>query len=304
MKLRKLLTLGLIAVMTLTFTACGSKETSDVKEEDTTTGQTTEDTKKEVLEESLEETDTLSGTVVITGSTSVEKILIDMIDEFQAMNPDVKVNYTGTGSSAGIQDAIDGINTLGASSRELKDEEVAEGLTPDVFAYDGIAVVVHPSNEVSDLKLEDLAKIYNGEITNWKEFGGTDSEIVVVSREGSSGTRDAFEELIGLEDAGGLSEGATVIEGNGNVQTNVAGNENAIGYVSFSFINETVKDVTIEGSEATAEQVKAGAYKLSRPFILTYIDENLSKEGRAFLDFAKSAEGQVYVEAHGGIVIN
>lgn len=302
MKLRKVLALGLIAVMTLAFTACGTKESKDTNETESTTEEaenTTEET-----ENTTEETDSLSGTVVITGSTSVEKIIVDMIDEFQAMNPDVKVNYTGTGSSAGIQDAIDGVNTLGASSRQLKDEEVAAGLTPDVFAYDGIAVVVHPSNEVSDIKLEDLAKVYNGEITNWNELGGKDGEIVVVSREGSSGTRDAFEELIGLEDAGGLSEGATVIEGNGNVQTSVAGNENAIGYVSFSFINETVKGLTIDGTPATPEKVKAGEYKLSRPFLLTYIDANLSKEGRAFLEFAKSGDGQTFVEAHGGIVIN
>lgn len=301
MKLRKILALGLIATMTIAFTACGSKESGDTKDTDNKKDETSVEAKEE---NTTEETDALSGTVVITGSTSVEKIIIDMIDEFQAINPDVKVNYTGTGSSAGIQDSIDGTNTLGASSRELKDEEVAAGLTPDVFAYDGIAAVIHPSNEVSDIKLEDLAKIYSGELTNWKQLGGKDSEIVVVSREGSSGTRDAFEELIGLEDAGGLTEGATVIEGNGNVQTSVAGNENAIGYVSFSFINETVKGLTIDGIEATPEKVKAGDYKLSRPFLLTYIDANLSKEGRAFLEFAKSEDGQTFVEAHGGIVIN
>lgn len=301
MKLRKILALGLIATMTIAFTACGSKESGDTKDTDNKKDETSVEAKEE---NTTEETDALSGTVVITGSTSVEKIIIDMIDEFQAINPDVKVNYTGTGSSAGIQDSIDGTNTLGASSRELKDEEVAAGLTPDVFAYDGIAAVIHPSNEVSDIKLEDLAKIYSGELTNWKQLGGKDSEIVVVSREGSSGTRDAFEELIGLEDAGGLTEGATVIEGNGNVQTSVAGNENAIGYVSFSFINETVKGLTIDGIEATPEKVKAGDYKLSRPFLLTYIDANLSKEGRAFLEFAKSEDGQIFVEAHGGIVIN
>ncbi len=275
MKLRKILALGLIATMTIAFTACGSKESGDTKDTDNKKDETSVEAKEE---NTTEETDTLSGTVVITGSTSVEKIIIDMIDEFQAINPDVKVNYTGTGSSA--------------------------GLTPDVFAYDGIAAVIHPSNEVSDIKLEDLAKIYSGELTNWKQLGGKDSEIVVVSREGSSGTRDAFEELIGLEDAGGLTEGATVIEGNGNVQTSVAGNENAIGYVSFSFINETVKGLTIDGIEATPEKVKAGDYKLSRPFLLTSIDANLSKEGRAFLEFAKSEDGQTFVEAHGGIVIN
>lgn len=303
MKLKKLLAFGLIATMTLAFTACGSKGNDTAKDQGTTT-EDQETTTEEASEGTTEGAEGLAGTVVITGSTSVEKILLDMIDEFQAINPDVQVNYTGTGSSAGIQDAIDGVNSLGASSRELKQEEIDQGLTPDVFAYDGIAVVVHPSNEIADITLEDLAKIYSGQITNWKDLGGKDGEIVVVSREGSSGTRDAYEELIGLEDAGGLAESATVVEGNGNVQTNVAGNENAIGYVSFSFINETVKALTVGGIEANAENAKAGDYKLSRPFLFTYKAESLTPETKAFLEYTKTEDAQAYVEAHGGIKIN
>ncbi|ROR26313.1 phosphate ABC transporter substrate-binding protein (PhoT family) [Mobilisporobacter senegalensis] len=303
MKLKKLLAFGLIATMTLAFTACGSKGNDTAADEETKTeeqGNTTE----EASEDTNSDSEGLSGTVVITGSTSVEKILLDMIDEFQAINPDVKINYTGTGSSAGIQDAIDGVNSLGASSRELKEEETSQGLTADAFAYDGIAVVVHPSNEIADISLEDLAKIYSGQITNWKDLGGKDSEIVVVSREGASGTRGAFEELIKLEDAGGLSEGATVVEGNGNVQTGVAGNENSIGYVSFSFIDETVKALTVGGVEANAENAKAGDYKLSRPFLFAYKAESLTPEAKAFVEFTKTDDAQAYVEAHGGIKIN
>lgn len=304
MKLKKLFALGLIAVMTLSFTACGAKggNTTDNAKEDAT-DQAAEETTDENATEETEAAD-ISGTVTITGSTSVEKILLDMVDEFQALNPDVTVNYTGTGSSAGIQDAIDGVNSLGASSRELKQEELDQGLTAEAFAYDGIAVVVNPANKVADLTLEDIAKIYSGQITNWKEVGGTDSEIVVVSREGASGTRGAFEELIELEDAGGLTESATVVEGNGNIQTNIAGNASAIGYVSFSFINETVKALTIGGVEANAENAKAGSYKLSRPFLFAYKSESLTPEVQAFLDYTKTDDAQAYVEEHGGIKLN
>lgn len=300
MKLKKLLAFGLIMSMTLAFTACGSKESNTDKDAATNEQGTTEETSDDAGNES----ENLAGTVVITGSTSVEKILLDMIDEFQAINPDVKINYTGTGSSAGIQDAIDGVNSLGASSRELKEEELSQGLTADPFAYDGIAVVVHPSNDIKDVSLEDLAKIYSGQITNWKELGGKDTEIVAVSREGASGTKSAFEELIGLEDAGGLTESATVVEGNGNVQTNVAGNENAIGYVSFSFIDDTVKALTVGGVEANAENAKSGDYKLSRPFLFAYKEDNLTPEAKAFVEFSKTEDAQAYVEEHGGIKLD
>lgn len=245
----------------------------------------------------------LAGTITITGSTSVEKILLEMADEFMAYNPDVQVNYTGTGSSAGIGDAISGANDLGASSRELKDEEVAKGLETTIFAYDGIAVVVHPSNGVTDLSKDDLLKIYSGKITNWKEVGGKDAAIVVVSREGASGTRDAFEELIGLKDVG-LTDNSTVVEGNGNVQATVAGNENAIGYVSFSFINETVKALTVDGVEPSAEKAKAGDYLLSRPFLFTYKKDKLTDISKAFLDYVVTPEAQAYVDEHGGIRVD
>lgn len=296
MKLKKLVAFGMVATMVFSLAACGKNtSTSETKSTAAETTDASADTQSG---------DSLNGTVVITGSTSVEKIIVDMIDEFQAVNPDVQVNYTGTGSSAGIQDAIDGANTFAVSSRNLKDEETAAGLKTDTFAYDGIAVAVNPENKIQDIKIEDLAKIYSGQITNWKELGGADAEIVVVSREGASGTRDAFEELTGLEDAGGLLESATVVEGNGNVQTTVAGNKDAIGYVSFSFIDDSVKALTLNGVEATSENAKSGEYKLSRPFLFAYQESKLTKEAKAFIDFALSADGQNYVEAHGGIKID
>lgn len=246
----------------------------------------------------------LAGTVSITGSTSVEKILYDMMDEFMAYNPDVTINYTGTGSSSGISDTLTFANDIGVSSREIRAAEKKDELKEVIFAYDGIAVVVHPNNPIKNLSLSDLVRIYNGEITNWKTLGGKDSPIVMVSREDASGTRTAFEELIDLGDAGGLTLNATVVEGNGNVQATVAGNENAIGYVSFAFIRDDVKSVMIDGVEATAENAKEGKYLLARPFLMVYMESKLSPVGREFLKFVVSEEGQNFVTEHGGIRVD
>lgn len=228
-----------------------------------------------------------------------------MKDEFEAQNPDVTIEYTGSGSSAGITDTKSGTNNIGAASREIKDEEKEDALKTEVFAYDGIAIIVNPANEaVKDITEEQLADIYSGKITNWKDVGGNDEDIFVVSREESSGTRSAFEELIKLEDAGGLSGNASVSEGNGPVQAAVAGNENAIGYVSFSFIDDTVKSLTVAGVEPTAELAKSGEYPLSRPFLFCYYDDKVTDAGKAFLEFAISEEGQAAVDNHGGIRVD
>ena len=293
MRMKRVLTATLAAVMVLGMTACGGSDTKDAA--DNTQG---ENTQTEAPAE------TAQGTVVITGSTSVEKIVNEMKAEFEALNPGITIQYTGNGSSAGIKDTIAGTNNIGASSRELKDEEKAEGLTESRFAYDGIAVAVNPANEVQDITLEQLQKIYCGEITNWSELGGKDAEIYVVSREESSGTRSAFEELIKLEETDGLTSNAAVSEGNGPVQLAVAGNENAIGYVSFAYIDDTVKQLTVEGVEGTVENVKAGAYGLSRPFLFVSLDENVGEAGQKFLEFALSEAGQDCVEAENGIRID
>lgn len=256
------------------------------------------------INQNTEDEINLEGTVNITGSTSVEKILYDMMDEFTAYNPDVTINYTGTGSSAGITDTLNFANDIGVSSRELKESEKNSDLKEVVFAHDGIAIVVHPDNPVTDISLEDLVKIYNGEIRDWSSLGGNAGTIIVVSREAASGTRNAFEELIKLEDEGGLTLSTTIVEGNGNIQSSVAGNKNAIGYVSFAFIDESVKTVTIDGGAPTPEEAKAGNYSLSRPFLMVYMESKLSETGRAFIDFAISEEGQEFVKEHGGIGVN
>jgi len=292
-KLKKILGLLLIITTLFTLVACstdneGGKSTKDANAHSNVV---------------IENTEELQGTITITGSTSVEKILLDMADEFMAYNPDVEINYIGTGSSAGIEDSILGVNDIGASSRKLKESELSEGLETVTFAYDGIALITHPENPVTNLTLDQIVKIYSGQITNWNEVGGSDGTIIVVSREGASGTRGAFEELTALEDIG-LTDSATVVEGNGNVQAAVAGNENAIGYVSFSFINDTVKAITVEGVEANALEVKADKYILSRPFLFTYKPEKLTTVTKAFLEYIVTSEAQVAVEQHGGITIN
>lgn len=309
MKLKKV-TAGLLAgMMVLSLTACGSGENQTTEENNSTQATENQNTEADSTEDSSEVKDTasgdISGTVVITGSTSVEKILTEMKDEFCAMYPNVTIEYTGSGSSAGIKDTKAGTNNIGASSRELKEEEQEDALLTEVFAYDGIAVIVNPANEaVNDLTVEQLCDIYSGKITNWSEVGGEDGDIFVVSREESSGTRSAFEELISLEGAGGLTSGAAVSEGNGPVQAAVAENENAIGYVSFSFIDDSVKALTVGGIEATAELAKSGEYPLSRPFLFCYYEDKVGEAGKAFLEFALSEDGQMCVEDNQGIRVD
>lgn len=310
MKLKKV-TAGLLAgIMVLSLAACGSGESQTTEENNNTEVTGNQETEVDSTEDTGDTAEAaasgdISGTVVITGSTSVEKILTEMKDEFCAMYPNVTIEYTGSGSSAGIKDTKAGTNNIGASSRELKEEEQEDALKTEVFAYDGIAVIVNPANEAAkDITVEQLRDIYSGKITNWSEVGGADGDIFVVSREESSGTRSAFEELIGLEDAGGLTSTAAVSEGNGPVQAAVAENENAIGYVSFSFIDDSVKALTVGGVEATAELAKTGEYPLSRPFLFCYYEDKVGEAGKAFLDFALSEDGQMCVEDNQGIRVD
>lgn len=293
MRLKKLLTGAVLTIATLSLVACGGSSSNS------TDSSASGDSGNTQAESSSD-----GSVVTITGSTSVEKIVNLMKSEFEALNPGITIQYTGSGSSAGIKDTIAKTNNIGASSRELTDEEKAENMTETVFAYDGIAVAVNPANEVKDLTLEQLQKIYSGEITNWKEVGGKDAEIFVVSREESSGTRSAFEELIKLDETDGLTSNAAVSEGNGPAQIAIAGNENAIGYISFSYIDDTVKAVTVDSVEPTVENVKNKTYALSRPFLFVSYDDNVSDAGKKFLEFALSADGQACVEKDNAIRVD
>lgn len=287
--MKKLLSLLLLVAMVFSFAGCAT--------EDAETKPEGEDT----IVENDDEVKGLSGTVSISGSTSVEKIGKATAEEFMALNPDVQVTYEGIGSSSGVKNAKDGVTKLGTASRNLKEEEKTWGLTEVTIAYDGVAVITHPSNNMEGLTVNQVQAIYKGEITNWSEVGGEDKEIVVVSREDGSGTRGAFEEIVGFE--GELTKNALIAEGNGNVQTTVAGNPQAIGYVSFTYINETVKPMLIEGVEPTADNVLAEAYPISRPFLMLYKEENIDEATQAFVDFVLSAEGQMIVEEEGGISV-
>ncbi|MPW26005.1 phosphate ABC transporter substrate-binding protein PstS family protein [Alkalibaculum sp. M08DMB] len=243
----------------------------------------------------------LTGEIVGGGSTSTKNIMEATGEEFTAINPDVIFEYNSTGSSDGVKGADEGTYAIGTASRQIKEEEKASNLTEKVFAFDGIAVIVHPDNDIQDITIEQIAKVYKGEIVNWSELGGEDAPIVVVSREDGSGTRGAFEEIIDFEEA--LTADATIGEGNGNVQSTVAGNANSIGYVSFTYIDSTVKALTVEGIEATTENVLNESYKVSRPFVMVYHEENLNDATKAYIEFLMSSEGQKIVESEGGIPV-
>ena len=242
----------------------------------------------------------ISGEINGGGSTSVQKIIDAEGAEFGALHPAVKFTYSGTGSSDGIKNAANGTYSFGCASRELKESEKTD-LTELVFAYDGIAVIVNDENSVEDLTKDQIKAIYTGKITNWKEVGGEDRPIAVVSREDGAGTRTAVEELLDFTEQ--LKPSATVKEGNGNVQSTVSANPNASGYVSITFVDRSVKPLRVDGVEATMENVLNESYGLSRPFLALYNEKNLTPQTRAFLDFIMTDEGQTIVEKNGGISV-
>lgn len=292
--MRKLHLFSLIMVLTMVigiFAGCTSDEEEPRETEANQTTQTADNSDEERLE----------GTVTMSGSTTVLPVAQAIADTFSSVEPGITVNVQGGGSSTGIKDADAGNVDIGNASRELKTEEKEWGLTEHVLAYDGIAVAVHPSNPIADLDKDTVNKIFRGEITNWSEIGGNDAPIIVLGREAGSGTRGAFEEIVGLldktEDGKEISAmvaEALTFDSNGALKTSITTQENAIGYLSLGYLDETVKAVTIEGIEATVENVKSGTYKISRPLLMLTKGE-ISKEAQAFLDFALGDEGQKIV---------
>ena len=271
--MKKFFTLALTAVMALSLlTACGSKDNAsdDNKGEEGGT------------------TAALSGTVSTDGSTSMEKVINSLGESFMAANKDVKFTYNPTGSGSGIQAVTEGRCDIGLSSRALKDDEKASGLVETVLAYDGIAIVVSPENPVSDLDVDTIAKIYTGEITNWKDVGGDDAEIVLIGREAGSGTRDGFESITGTKDACAYRQELT---STGDVINTVSQNPNAIGYASLSAVGESVKALTVGGVKASEATVKDGSYVVQRSFVLVTKERTeLSPAAQAFFDYAISPE--------------
>lgn len=291
--MKKVISILLVLVLALgVFTACSNEEdpaeTSGNNESTTNDAATNEDSGE-----------ALSGIVSTGGSTSVEKVMTALIYQFQEDNPDVTINYEMNGSGDGIKNTISGMYEIGHSSRDLKTDGTEDGLVATAYAIDGIAVVVHQDNEVESLNADQLRDIYTGAITNWKDVGGKDAPITVVTREASSGTRSAFAEIIGLEedDATAIVASATTCDSTGAVQTTVSQNDNAIGYMSFSDVDTTkVKTVQFDGVEISTETLKDDSYKLKREFYLvTKEGATLSAAAQAFIDFVMSDAGQQLV---------
>lgn len=207
----------------------------------------------------------LSGTVTLAGSTSMEKLCEAMSEGFMEANPEITVTVEYTGSGAGIESLTQGSIDIGNASRGLKDGEKEKGVVENVVAIDGIAVIVDKENTVVDLTTEQLASVYAGEVSNWSELGGNDEAIVVIGREAGSGTRSAFEELLGVEDACAYAQ---ELDSTGAVLAKVASTPGAIGYVSLDVVDDTVSSVALNGAPATEASILAGEYLLSRPFVM------------------------------------
>ena len=268
----------------------------------TPTTDPTADTTEPAATEPADSTGEISGNVAANGSTSMEAVILGLQEGFKSVQPGVEIGYTGSGSGAGITGVLEGTCDLGLSSRALTDDEKAQGAVENVIAKDGVAVIVNPENPVTDLTTEQIAQIYTGEITNWSELGGADAEIAVYGRDAASGTRGAFEEILGIEDqCVYLNEYAST----GDVVGNVASNPNAIGYASLSAVDDTVSAVAINGVVPTEETVADGTFAIQRPFVIVTVEgTELSPAAQAFLDYAMSAEAAPVIEAAGVVPAN
>ncbi len=244
----------------------------------------------------------MSGTVTTDGSTSMENVIGALGEAFQNENSGVTFTYNPTGSGSGIQAVQEGRCDIGLSSRNLKDEETTAGLTATVLALDGIAVIVHPDNPVSDLDVETIAKLYTGEIANWKDVGGNDATVVLIGREAGSGTRDGFESITGTAEQCQYRQELT---STGDVVTAVSQNPDAIGYASLASVADSVKALSVGGVAPSEETVKDGSYPIQRPFVLvTKTDAPLSEVAQAFFDFATSADAAPLIAKAGAVAAN
>ncbi len=295
----KAIALAGMAVLTMgTLAGCGSKNTEtqapDTKTEASTTSGTT---KKEDTAANLK------GSISMVGSTSMEKFATALSEVFMEKYPSVTVQAEFVGSGAGIEAVTNGSSDIGNSSRNLKDEEKAKGVAENIVAIDGIAVVSDPANAVDNLTKDQLINIYNGTTTNWKDLGGADQPIVVIGREAGSGTRTAFEELLKLEDACKYSN---ELDSTGAVMAKAASTPGSIGYVSLDVLDDTVKTMKLENIDPTPENIKAGSYFLSRPFVMATKGEMSEQNDlvKALFDYIYSDEGKDLVKAVGLIPAN
>ena len=286
-------TLALILTLALSLaalTGCGSKTETPADTNTDSSAQT-------------EAPAALSGSVSTNGSTSMDKVIGALSEQFMADNSGVTVTYDPTGSGAGIEAASNGSADIGLASRALKDEEKASGLTETIVALDGIAVIVNADSKVADLTVEQIGKIFTGEITDWSEVGGDAGTISCIGREAGSGTRDGFESITGTKDACKLDQELT---STGGVIEAVAGNPNAIGYASLSAVEgkDTVKAVTVGGVACTEATVLDGSYAIQRPFVLvTKTGETRSPAAQAFFDYATSSAASQLIKAAGAVPV-
>ena len=276
--MKKLSCIALTLMIALSLAACGGNETADAQ------------------------TGKLSGTVSTDGSTSMEKVVGGLGEMFMELNSGVTFTYNPAGSSSGIKAVQEGRCDIGLASRQLKAAEAESGLTETVLAYDGIAVIVNLENPVSDLDVETIAKIYTGEITNWSEVGGADTEIVLIGREAGSGTRDGFESITGTEDACKYRQELT---STGDVITAVSQNPGAIGYASVASVKDSVKALTVGGVAPSNETILDGTYVIQRPFVMvTKADAQLSAAAQAFFDYALSNDAHELIIAAGVVPVS
>lgn len=294
MKIKRVLTAILALAMTAAvMTGCQSNETTSSAGTDSSTTSTSESSTESKTE--------LSGSVATNGSTSMEEVIGALSEQFMADNSGVKVSYDPTGSGTGIEAVKTGSCDIGLSSRALKEEETAAGLKGTTVALDGIAIIVNENSKIEDLTVDQIAKIFMGEVTDWSEVGGDAGTIACIGREAGSGTRDGFESITDTEDKCKLSQELT---STGAVIEGVKNNAGAIGYASLSAVEnaEGVKAITVEGIACTEETVKDGSYKIQRPFVLvTKEGTELSEAAQAFYDFALSADAEALIVKAGAV---
>ena len=276
--------LMLTLMLTLSLAACGSDSNSNTDNSDNN------------------DSAAVTGTVSTDGSTSMEKVIGALGESFMAANEGVEFTYNPTGSGAGITAAQEGRCDIGLSSRALKDEEKAGGLKETVLAYDGIAIIVNPENPVNDLTLDQIAKLYTGEITNWKDVGGNDAEVVLIGREAASGTRDGFESITGTKDKCQYRQELT---STGDVITAVSQNPDAIGYASLASIKDSVKALNVDGVTPSEATVKDGSYKVQRPFVLVTVEgKELTPVAQKFFDYITSPDAAAIIAKAGAVAAN
>lgn len=290
--MKKLICIALAALMALAvFAGCGEQKDDSSSDSSSSSSSASSDAKSKS-----------EGTVSTDGSTSMEKVIGALGEAFEEANKGISFTYNPTGSGSGIEAVTAGRCDIGLSSRALKDDEKSKGLKETTLALDGIAIIVNPQNSVSNLSLDDITKIYKGEVTNWKDVGGSDGEIVLIGREASSGTRDGFESITKTKDKCQYRQELT---STGDVITAVSQNPNAIGYASLASVKESVKAVSVDNVAPSEETVKDGSYVVQRPFVLvTKENEKLSDSAQKFFDYITSSDAESIISEAGAVPVN